>query len=238
MNDFRLLRAGTVALAGLSLAACGNAPGREVSAASIARGVVSAVIGQDDAQSPDPDRVAQQAAAALANSDGEVIVVAIPNRDALAVMQEIERNGPYVTFGTADRRSVTLKNGILTGTRGLGYDLMSAEVAETGTLIRTQGEGAGRRVNRYLDGENLTVAISPWCQVKLGGTGRVNLGEVNAATRQVAESCVGERLAYPGGTAERAAFQNSYQVTASGRVVQSRQWISPLNGYITIQSLR
>ena len=212
----------------LGLAACGNAPGRDVTAVSIGQGIVTAITGGEDTPAPDPDVVAQQAAAALANTDGQVIVLSIPDRDALSAVQQIERNGDYVTFGTGDRRSVTLKHGVLTATRGLGHDLMSAEVDEVTRLIRSRTEGAARRVNRYLDGENLTRPISPWCQIKLDGASNVDLGGSASGTVTVLESCAADGL----------AFQNIYRVTPNGRIVQSRQWLSPLNGYVTIQSLR
>ncbi len=212
----------------LGLAACGNAPGRDVTATSMVQAIVSAITGGDESGTPDANVVAGQAAAALANSDGQVVILSIPERDVLTALQQIERNGEYVTFGSSDRRSLTLKHGVLTATRGLGYDLMSADVEEVSRLIRGRSEGAARRINRYLDGENLTRPLSPWCQIKLGPTTRVDLGMIRSDAVTVLESCA----------ADGVTFQNSYLVTPNGRIVQSRQWISPLNGYVTIQSLR
>jgi hypothetical protein len=233
MSVTRLSCAAVLGLTCLALAACGNAPGRDVTASTIAKGILAQVTGSSEVSAPDANTVAQQAAAALASSSGQVIVVSIPDRNAVAVMQEIERNGAYVTFGTADRRSITLKYGILTATRGLGNDLMSAEIEAVTRLIQGRREGAAARVNRYLDGENQTVALDPWCQTKLAGSSQVNLGEVASSTTRVLESCIADTEEFPDAT-----FQNSYQVTPSGRIVESRQWVSPFNGYISIQSLR
>lgn len=223
------LRALVLGLACLGLAACSSDRStEEINAATIARGVFASIFNRTDPAAPDPGEIARAAAAALARTSGQVIVLAIPDRDVLTVMQQIERNGAHVTFGTPDRRSVTLKNGIVTATRGLGNDLLSAEVDAVARLISARSEGAARRINRYLDGENLTVELDPWCQVKLAGPGAVGLGEVHVPTTRVLESCI----------TNNRTFQNSYQVSPDGRIVQSRQWISPLNAYMVIQSLR
>lgn len=230
MSSASILRGLTLGLIGLGLAACGNAPGREVTAVSIAKGLFTGGIfsGGDTDTTPDRAEVARLAANVLANTTGQAVIIWLPDRDALTVMQQIERNGDYVTFGTSDRRSITLKQGVLTATRGLGDDLMSANVAAVSPLIHKRREGAARRINRYLDGENLTTELSPWCQTKLAGGGQVAIGEINSPATLVLESC----------TAKGAAFQNSYMVSPSGRILQSRQWVSGLNGYLNIQSLR
>ncbi|RKF12412.1 hypothetical protein D6850_18250 [Roseovarius spongiae] len=228
-----LIRAACLGLACITLAACSNRAGGDVNALTVAQGVFKSLFERGGASAPAPDEVARQAAGALASTTGRVIVVAIPERDVLTVMQEIERNGPYITFGTADRRSITLKGGMVTATRGLGNDLMSADVDAVTALIRRGETDATRRVNRYLDGENRTISLAPWCQVKPAGPGAVALGEVQARTTRMLESCLADT-----GSADTASFQNSYQVDGAGRIVQSRQWISPLNGYIVIQSLR
>ncbi|SEK69895.1 Group 4 capsule polysaccharide lipoprotein gfcB, YjbF [Roseovarius nanhaiticus] len=224
----RLTRIALLLAFGFGLSGCGNAPGRDVTAVSIVQNIVSAITGSGTADTPDANAVARQAAAALTNTDGQVVVLAIPNRDVLTALQEIERNGDYVTFGSADRRSLTLKHGMLTATRGLGYDLMSADVEQVYRLIRTRTEGAAPRVNRYLDGENQTRPLSVWCQIKQGNSSASSAAGLPAGTVGMLESCV----------SDGATFQNSYQVTPDGRIVQSRQWISPLNGYVTVQSLR
>ena len=222
----RATRSAVALILGLGLAACGNAPGRDVTAVSMVQGIVSAVTGGDEAKTPDADVVSQQAAAALANSDGQVIVLAIPDRDVLAALQQIERNGDYVTFGSSDRRSLTFKQGVLTASRGLGYDLMSADVDEVSRLIRSRTQGAAPRVNRYLDGENRTRPLSVWCQVKQDRA--TDVPGLAPGVVTMLESCA----------ADGVTFQNSYQVTPDGRIVQSRQWISALNGYLTSRSLR
>ncbi|QIE47924.1 YjbF family lipoprotein (plasmid) [Pseudohalocynthiibacter aestuariivivens] len=234
MSPKSILRGGTLfALACLSLAACSNRESSDVTATDMLKGTFSAIFKRGGPKAPDPNLIAQTAAKILATTSGQVIFIAIPSRDAMTVMQEIERNGPYVTFGSSDRRSITLKGGIVTATRGLGNDLMSSDVDAVAAIIRARQDGAASRVNRYLDGENYTVALDPYCQIKSEGGEQVSLGEVHTSTTRMLESCIADKDEFRDTT-----FQNSYQVTPGGRIVQSRQWISPLNGYIVIQSLR
>lgn len=225
MSVSGILRGLTLGLACLGLAACGNAPGREVTAVSVIKGLLDRPA---PPATPDAGQVSQMAASALAGTTGQVIVVSIPDRDVLAVMQQIERNGDHVTFGTSDRRSMTLKNGILTATRGLGHDLMSVDADRPAALIRARSEGAAQRVNRYLDGEDQTAPLTAWCQFKRDDDVYLETGGTRRPVAQMLESCI----------AGQTTFQNLYLIDGGGRIVQSRQWISPLNGYVTIQSLR
>lgn len=229
MSVKRIVRAAALGLTCLNLVACGNAPGREVTGVSVAKGIFSRIANRGAAPAtPDPAQVAQQVANTLAATTGQVIVVSIPNRDALAVMQEIERNGAYTTYGTSDRRSLTLKGGMLTATRGLGNDLMSADVDGPARLIRARQEGRAERVNRHLDGENLTLAPQMICIVTPGGQSHITIGTIDSPVTQVEETC----------TSLDETRTNTYRVSPDGRILQSRQWVSPLNGYIVIQQLR
>jgi len=228
MRKQRILQKSALGLICLSIAACSSGTGNDVTAVGIAKGIVGGLFDGNKPSGPDVNAVSQQAAKALASTSGQVIVVAIPQSDALSVMQEIERNGPYVTIGTATRQSITLKNGIMTSSRGLGEDLMSSETNAVQGLIAKRATGSAPRINRFLDGENLTVSQQLFCNVNPRSQGRLTMGVIDTPVTKVTESCLSDDL----------VFTNTYQVTPGGRVVQSRQWHSPLNDYIAIQSLR
>ena len=166
---------------------------------------------------------------ALQATDQPIVAVAIPKRKSIAVMPRIETNGAYATHGTSDRRSLTLKHGMLTATRGLGEDLMSSDVEAALALVRSRKAGTVQRVQRYLDGENQTVALETTCRVTPGETVRYQAGELDRRAVKVQESC----------KAQTTQFTNSYQVDdANGRILQAQQWVSPLNGAILLQQLR
>ncbi len=210
----------------MMLASCSSGNDYEVNAVTVAKGFFSK--NKKPAQ-PDQQQLAASVQAAMNATDAPLILVAISGRNVVSVMQKIETNGPYDTYGTSDRRSITLKRGILTASRGLGEDIMSSDVAPVLSLVTNRRAGSAQRVHRYLDGENVIVPLEATCTVRPGGRVRVVAGDLNREAIAVTEDC----------RAQTTEFQNSYQVdVVSGRILQSRQWISPMNGYIVIQSLR
>jgi hypothetical protein len=209
----------------MMLTGCSNAPDQLVTPGTIAKMIMK----QNKAPAaPSAQQIVADVAKALAATDAPLILVSIPKRHAVTVMQRLERNGGYGTYGTADRRSITLRTGMLTGTRGLGNDVMSSDIDAVLALVSTRRAGSAKRVMRYLDGEEMTLAQVSTCTVRVGAVSRVQGGEIDVPTTQISETCKGDGQ----------EFTNTYQVAADGRIMQSRQWHSPLNGYLTIQSLR
>lgn len=208
-----------------ALASCSNAPDRQVTVNSMAKSIFR---GGDKKPIPTAQQVAAQAATAMTATDAPLIIVSLPERKVVAVMQQIELNNGYATYGTQDRRAITLRAGMMTATSGLGNDVMSANVSAVQSLVSRRQNGTGQRVMRYLDGEDLTRVKVSVCTIRIGATARLQLAEIDMRVTAVSETCQGD-----GGD-----FTNSYQVAPNGRIVQSRQWHSPLNRYLTIQSLR
>lgn len=155
-------------------------------------------------------------------------LVRIESRNANAIMVQIEQNGSYKTWATGDRRSVTFRRGIVTATRGLGQDIMSSDTQQVSTLINGRRSGNATRAYRYLNGQNQTVTLSFDCSVNTAGRAHYRMGQVNAAAVRVVETCQSDRL----------TIENTYLVSSSGTVVQSRQWLGPINGYFSIELLR
>jgi hypothetical protein len=120
------------------------------------------------------------------------------------------RNGNVETYFTPDGISVSLRDGIVVATRGLGFDLMTADVSDVYRAMRA-GQSAVR-IHRYLDGENHVIIRSFICDY--------------AGRTEVIETCHTEGF----------TITNSYRL-AGGRIIASRQWISPQRGYIRIESV-
>ncbi|QQA43074.1 YjbF family lipoprotein [Pelagovum pacificum] len=169
--------------------------------------------------------VAQQAqvnAAAQAIASGETLLYAsIPSREANAYVQEVGRNGSEVTWLSPDGITVTYENGLLVATRGLGPDLMAANVSGTVAAIR-QGGGSVTRSHEYLDGLDHLVRQDYSCTVTRVGNEPIEIFEVAHATVKYEESC----------QSAGATFTNTYWVDNSGVVWKSRQLISPPVGYL------
>lgn len=215
-------------LAGLGLAACSS--GREdVNTVSVAKSLVgpkNAPVVQDPAQ------VEVAINEALNVLDGPLALATFEKTQNNVVLRQIASNGPYRTWTSwsqgTDRRSVTTRNGVITATRGLRNDLMSSDVKQTLALVSARSSGQAIRVQRYLDGENLIVEKRSNCTITRGGQSRVRVGVIDRMTTEMTESCVDGAH----------NFRNIYRVDASGRIVQSVQWLNDFYGLAVVQTLR
>ncbi|UOA34121.1 hypothetical protein DSM110093_03956 (plasmid) [Sulfitobacter sp. DSM 110093] len=135
-----------------------------------------------------------------------LLIARLENRDQASVLIQSGVNRDVVTYVTPDGISLSLRDGVLVGTRGLGFDLMNTDVSEM--AMRDGGQAV--RVHRYLDGENRIVIKSFICDYK--------------GVNPIVEACAGKNT----------QFQNSYRVSAS-KIIASRQWIGPEVGYIQVE---
>lgn len=217
------LAAGALAM----VAGCSGGDGTDTTMGlSILKGALTP---KEETKLPNAAQMAAAMQQSLQATDQPLAFVVLPKREAITVMPRIETNGAYATHGTSDRRSITLKHGMLTATRGFGEDLMSSEVDASLALVQGRKAGTVQRVQRYLDGENQTIVLESTCQVTPGGEVRYQVGELDRRAVKVQETC----------KAQTTRFTNSYQVDATtGRILQAQQWVSPVNGSAIIQQLR
>ncbi|KPP83514.1 MAG: Group 4 capsule polysaccharide formation lipoprotein gfcB [Rhodobacteraceae bacterium HLUCCO07] len=213
----------------LVLAACGNRPGQ--SQLEVLRTAVSDVFkssGQEDNGGATAEQIAAEIDAGLKGTDLPLSLAVVEARNSTTLLTRIETNGPHGTWAAPDRRTIIMKDGLITATRGLGNDIMSSETGEIAALVTARQEGQAQRVHRYLDGENHTVDMRATCRVTRGGEKMVESARFEAKAIEMTESCdTGARR-----------FVNTYMVDTQGDVVQSRQWASPDTGHIFIQALR
>jgi hypothetical protein len=167
---------------------------------------------------------------ALAGITGPLSLAVAETTLETALLAEFGVNGAFQTFTTPSRQNVTLQNGVMTATRGLGYDLLSAQATPTVALITGRRTGEAPRQHRYLTIDGTEVALDLWCRIELAGTELLVLQRgAPVQTQQMAEICRG-----PG----RIYITNLYWVGADGYIWQSRQWVSPEYGNLAIQTLR
>lgn len=201
-----------VALA--SLAACGNAS--QFGGADEVTATVSATLSRlADGQRGNVPDVATLIDRAR-EMPGPSLVAQIPARKDAWLLRPSGRNQNHVTWRAEDGQSVTLRAGILTATRGLGYDLMSADVGAIAVLIAARRTGSAPRVMRYLNGEGLETSTSFTCDISRATTA----GQIVVMT----EACV----------APDQNFTNQYWVRADGTPNKSTQWIGPTLGTMTL----
>lgn len=159
-----------------------------------------------------------------------LLLAEIPQRDAQATLIPWGENGAVTTWRTADVVSLSFVHGVVTGTRGLGDDLMSADV--TGTLAAlaaaaSQPAGPYPRYHSYLDGQVQTVFRSYLCDMQPAVAERIEIfGQSHDVLRRQ-ETCntVGETA------------QNTYWIGEDGYIWQSRQWLGSSLGYLATETL-
>ncbi|MBE0453704.1 YjbF family lipoprotein [Roseovarius autotrophicus] len=136
--------------------------------------------------------------------------VTIPASGARARLGPVARTGDVMVWQTLDGITLSMRQGLLIGTRGLGDDLMSAEVDGVLALLRgAAGEGPVPHIRTHLDGEDRTVFRSYQCI--RGAVTR------DAGLRRVEVLCV----------SPQDRFANTYWMDSMGAVIRSHQWISP-----------
>lgn len=138
-----------------------------------------------------------------------LMIAQLESNERASILVRKGENRNVETYFTPDNISISLQEGVLIATRGLGFDLMSADVSDTIAGLRRGGRAV--RIHRYLDGEDQIVIKSYICDYR--------------GNASVTETCHGK-----GHT-----FENSYQMSA-GQIIASRQWIGPHHGYIRLEN--
>jgi len=150
---------------------------------------------------------------------GARLRAALPDAGLSGVFFQQANNGTSSVWRAPDESGLVLYRGILSATYSLGFDLYSADVSDTAELIARRQSGTSTRVHRYLDGENQIVVRAFRCSVLVGA--------VSSGRYEMREECRGAS----------ADFVNSYEVTGSGEIVASQQWVGPEVGYMQIIQL-
>lgn len=153
----------------------------------------------------------------------ERLSVTLPKSGAQATLGPVARNGDVTVWQTLDGITLSFRNGLLIGTRGMGDDLMSADVAGTLAMLREPATDLYHLHTRsYLDGEDRTVFRRYQCRETERADAQVDLvGRIEPVLRSTVR-CV----------SPSDEITNVYWIDGSGQVLRSRQWVSPAVGYM------
>ena len=154
----------------------------------------------------------------IADPEAPRMQVAIPARGADTLVSLVARNGDVETWLAVDDISVSFRQGVLVATRGLGHDLMGAGAETTLAALAGMGEAVYRRQMRYLTGEHHTTYLTAGCSMSPAGTETV--GTLRLQRHE--ETC----------EARDHRFTNVFWSDGAGRILRSRQWVSPEVGYL------
>lgn len=154
-----------------------------------------------------------------------VRAVTLEKRNQQALMVEIARNNGVETWSSVDKVTISVRNGVLVATRGLGDDLMAASAQHP--VLRNSADGGTRRTYSLLNGADQMVRVSADCVAKSEGVQAIEIVEKTYNLNKVVELC----------TLGREQFTNIYWLDSSGSIRKSRQWVSPNVGSIIIEDL-
>lgn len=182
---------------------------------------------------PQDVQLALQTKVALETADpGEPLAtLTFQSAKISSVIRVIETNRSHLTwaaYGTAERRSIVTKGGMITATRRLPKDLMSANVDGVLALVANRREGAVQYAQRYLDGDHKIAEAKFTCEVTRGYESTVSLPNRTVPVLQMFSSCIA-----PG-----RQFVDLFMVDGSGRIIESRQWVGPGLGFAFVRYLR
>ncbi len=156
---------------------------------------------------------------------GNVLLVTLRARGAVAPMTRAGQNGNRTTWISPGKISMTFEDDILISTRGLGDDLMGSDIPGLRRAINAGG-GTTTRTVSYLNSEDQIVTQTLTCAISRAGAETVTLATGPQTLNRVNESCRGERL----------AFENAYWLDGT-TIVKSLQVISATQGFIEAERL-
>ena len=211
---------GLMALA--ALAACGNG---DQDQANLIKSLPKAIFSK---KTPPAPVSGQQLAQALAGTSASITLFVNEKSEIQFLMQDLQRNGPYRSYGSSSRQVIVMRDGMITSTRGLGGDLMSSEESALLAMVQRKAPGTANYLQRYLTPEDLTVTFEYGCDAIPGETIPVVAGEVNTSARVVTAVCTGAA----------GEFTNTYAVDSYGQILSSRQWLGETLGYMQTQAVR
>lgn len=205
----------------LALAACGNEPdarGNDAVESALLdalrdRASGSRVLGARNLELSD---------AQLRTSPTPLIKVTRANIGVAAALSPTDAKGPAIIWLSSDGRALTLFNGLLIATRGLGNDLSSAKVPGV-----QAGKSDVLREHYYLGGDEVMRRFAYFCDFVDGGRQSLNLLGVTFDTNLVVETCRGDD----------DSFENKYWFSLQGGILKSMQWASPEIGSLVIESV-
>ena len=209
----------------LSLTACGNS----IELESGERKVIKLI--QDKLERPagpaayiDARKIVSRA---IIDGVGVPILFVEIDRGQNGTMTQYPGEGVGQTWLGVDGSTVTLDNGTLKATRGVGDDLMGSEIS---LQINWKNPSAAPYTRKlaYLREDNQTRVDEYECS--LTDTKKYETIEVFDAkfrVRRIEETCQGDGI----------QFVNDYRVDASGLVRKSRQYHGEKIGYMTIERL-
>ena len=209
----------------LALSACGNSPELETGETKVLK------IIKDKMETPSGATAYIDArklvSREILDSVGVPILFVEIDRGQNGTLSQYPGEGIGQTWLAVDGSTITLENGILKATRGMGDDLMGSEISLEINWSDLEDVSYERRM-AYLRLDNKTLISEYSCKITdMNSTETINLFDANFSVKHMQETCRG--LA--------GSFVNDYYIDTEGLVRNSRQYQGEKIGYMTIARL-
>ncbi len=155
-----------------------------------------------------------------------LILVQVPQRGLVATLVPTGQNGTVRSWRSRDAVQLSYDQGVLVATRGLGHDLMSADVAGTVAALRGRS-GQYDRASSVVDGAFRTVVTHWTCAMSRHGGLSHDAPTGPVAVTVFVETCTGP-----------TTIENRYHVGADGVLWWSRQWASTEVGVLETERMK
>lgn len=140
----------------------------------------------------------------------------------------LERRTPAgdETWLASQGMTVSMRDGMLLATRGLGRDVLAADGRETRRLLAARQEGQAKHFMAFLNGENEVEREAFVCDIRREDDQTIDLLTREQRMQVMSESCMGSSY----------GFYNLYWIDpADGRIWQSRQFVSSTAGMMAFR---
>ena len=202
------------------LTACGPMNSGGLGSQAAAR--LGAFTGLQPTAPPAPPALPTQA---LAAGPGNVLMVTLLSRNAVAAMTRISTNNGTLTWRTDKGVTLSFRDDILVASRGLGDDLMGADIPGVRDAI-VQGSGTAKRTHTYLNSEDTIQTRDLACTYMTQAPETITIASGAFEATKVEEVCESRSL----------RFTNSYWLDGN-TIVQSTQAVALGSGYIRVNTL-
>lgn len=162
---------------------------------------------------------------AIDRSDQPLILAELPSRAVAATLVRVGDRSGVETWQTAQGQTLSYRRGVLVATRGLGDDLMSADVGGTLAALRGGPQSDYPRLMTFLDGEGRTVFRAMQCEMGAPSAATVRSFSLDFTTSLTVEKCYATGL----------SVENRYWLDPGGEMRRSEQWVSPTLGSLATE---
>lgn len=224
MKHLKLALAGLACLA--LLAGCGNDRSPNPVAAAVGAAAKTGMAKLKGQKSGGPATQTNQPTpeelrAELAKAGKPILLVSSKTLGQTGFLTVSDAKGAVLTWATPDGATFTQRDGVLIQTRGLGFDLMSAQAPSVGQLLQTGTPY--ERIYFFLGADDQGTRRTYTCVTSPAGRETIDVLARSHATTHVTETCTRNS----GG----GKLTNEFWIEGS-TIRQSRQWVSSGLGYV------